>query len=253
MMAIGLDEALDRGGVDRAAVLSDLDGCLIAGNRALPGAARLVAVCGSRLWVVSNNSSDTADTLAARLAGMGLAIPRDRIVLAGEETLRALALRRPGARVALYGAGPLLALADGLGLARDDHDPEVAVLARDPELTLARLARLAAQVHRGVPLLLTNPDPSHPGPDGTPVPETGALLSALAAVAPGVAPGCLGKPAPDLLRIALARAGVAARDAVYLGDTPETDGEAARAAGVPFIRIARPAAAPAPQPEAAPC
>ncbi len=244
MTASGLDEVVRSGGAGHAAVLCDLDGCLIAGDRVLPGAARLVAACGPRLWIVSNNSTDTAVTLAARLANLGLVVAADRIVLAGEETLRALACSHPGARVALYAAAPLVALAVDLGLRPDDLSPDAAVLARDPDLTLPRLSRLAALVHGGVPLHLTNPDPSHPGPDGAPVPETGALLAALAAIVPVGAPRCLGKPAPDLLRIALARAGVAPRDAIYLGDTPETDGEAARAEGVPFVRIARPTGGP---------
>lgn len=253
MIAMGLEEVVSSGRIDRGPVLCDLDGCLIAGNRALPGAARLVAACRDRLWIVSNNSADTAATLAVRLAGLGLDIPAERIVLAGEETLRALARSRECARVALFAADPLLTLADALGLVRTDIDPDVAVLARDPGLTLSRLGRLAALVHDGVPMHLTNPDPSHPGPDGAPVPETGALLAALATVVPVVAAECIGKPAPDLVRIALARAGAVPADAVFLGDTPETDGAAARAAGVPFIRIARPATAPAPMSEAAAC
>lgn len=253
MMAVSLNEVVASGRAERAAVLCDLDGCLIAGGRALHGAARLVAACGSRLWIVSNNSTDTAASLSRRLAGLGLDVAPDHILLAGEETLRAIARRQPGARIALYAAPPLQALAEDLGLVRDEERPEVALLGRDPGLTLDRLARLAALVHRAVPLFLTNPDPSHPAADGTPVPETGALYAALAAIVPGRAPDCLGKPAPDLLRIALHRAGVAPGDAVCLGDTPETDGEAARAAGVPFIRIARPASAPAPMSEVAAC
>jgi pyridoxal phosphatase len=253
MRAISLNEVVGSGRAERPAVLCDLDGCLIAGGRALPGAARLVAACGSRLWIVSNNSTDTAASLACRLAELGLDVAPDHILLAGEETLRAIARRQPGARIALYAAPPLQALADDLGLARDEERPEVAVLGRDPGLTLDRLSRLAALVHRAVPLCVTNPDPSHPAADGTPVPETGALYAALAAIVSGLAPDCLGKPAPDLLRIALHRAGVAPGDAVCLGDTPETDGEAARAAGVPFIRIARPACAPVPKSEVAAC
>lgn len=253
MTAIDLDEALRSGRVECDAVLCDLDGCLIAGQRVLTGAARLVAACGPRLWVVSNNSTDTAQTLSVRLSHLGMAVAPERIMLAGEETIRALASRHPAARVALYAAPPLRSLAADLGLLIDDQSPEAVVLARDPDLTLMRLSRLVAQVHRGVPLYLTNPDPSHPGPDGTPVPETGALFAAMAASLPGIAPTCLGKPAPDLLRIALARAGVAPGDAVYLGDTPETDGEAARAAGVAFVRIVRPGHAPAARIGAAAC
>jgi FMN phosphatase YigB (HAD superfamily) len=40
--------------------------------------------------------------------------------------------------------------------------------------------------------------------------------------------------------MALARAGVPPQDAVFLGDTPETDGRAAAAAGIDFVHIAPP-------------
>ncbi|MFB3829649.1 MAG: HAD family hydrolase [Bryobacteraceae bacterium] len=45
------------------------------------------------------------------------------------------------------------------------------------------------------------------------------------------------KPDPKGLRLLLERLGVRARDAAYLGDRPEIDGAAARAAGVRFVRI----------------
>ncbi len=63
--------------------------------------------CRERLWVVSNNSSDTAETLSARLAGLGLTLPAERIILAGEMTLRAVQQARPAARLALYAEPPL--------------------------------------------------------------------------------------------------------------------------------------------------
>ncbi|MDP2085714.1 MAG: HAD hydrolase-like protein [Gemmobacter sp.] len=234
-----------RGGwTDRAAVLADLDGCLIAGNRVLPQVPALIETCGSRLWIVSNNSTDTAAGLSQRLAGMGLDHPADRIVLAGEETLRAVASERPGARVALFATPALQALAQHLGLVAVNDRADVAVLARDTGFCFADLARLADIVGRGTPLWLTNPDPSHPDTDGRPVPETGALFAALLAMLPDVAPRCIGKPAPDLIRKALARAAVLPGAAVYIGDTPQTDGGAARAAGVEFVQIAAPIDAP---------
>lgn len=45
------------------------------------------------------------------------------------------------------------------------------------------------------------------------------------------------KPAPDGVRLALARAGAARADTVFVGDT-EKDSEAARAAGVRFLGVA---------------
>ena len=116
------------------------------------------------------------------------------------------------------------------------------MLARDTGFGFDDLAQLIRLAHRGVPVRLTNPDPTHPAGDGTPVPETGALWAALASAVPGAVHECLGKPAPDMLRRALARAGVLPGAAVFIGDTPETDGAAAQAAGIDFVLLRRPGA-----------
>ncbi|MGD9863873.1 MAG: HAD-IIA family hydrolase [Pseudodonghicola sp.] len=245
---VRLQHFLDGPWPDRAAVLADLDGCLVSGDTVLPDVPELFDRCGDRLWIVSNNSSDTAETLSARLGGLGLHVPAARILLAGEMTLRALQAAQPGARVALFAAPPLQVLARTLGL-RPDHDrPETVVLARDTGLRFDDLARIIALAHAGVPVTLANPDTFHPGADGTPQPETGAIWAAVTAAVPHVRTMSLGKPAPDLPREALRRAGVAPEAAVFIGDTAETDGGAARAAGVDFVLLARPGAQiPVPQ------
>lgn len=177
--------------------------------------------------------------LSLRLAGMGLDIAADRILLASGETLRTLASERPGAPVAQCAAALLQGLAQALGLVPTADRADAAALARDTGFGFANLARLAPVVQRGTPLWLTNPDPGHPGPDDQSVPETGAVLAALRAIVPQAAPRCIGKPAPDLIRKALGRAAVLPGAAVHNGDTPQTDGAAT--AGVAFVQIAAPA------------
>lgn len=238
--AIGMQEFLATGMAGKAAVLADLDGCLISGETVLAGVPELFSRFGTLLWIVSNNSSDTALSLSARLARMGLEIAPARLFLAGEQTLRRIALERPGARIALYAAAPLQDLARDLGLHLDRKDPELAILARDPDFAFCDLRELAAHLHHGLPLWLTNTDASHPGPDGTPEPETGALFAALEATVPGIVYAHLGKPDPYLLELALGRAGVRADQALFIGDTQATDGGAAIASGMPFVLIARP-------------
>lgn len=219
------------------AILSDLDGCLISGTAVLPGAARLVDEHGARLWIVSNNSEDTSRSLVARLAALGLGVPPGRIFLAGEQTIRVIARQAPGARIALFAGPRIRQLARRLGLRLDRENPDMAVLARSPGFTFGDLRHLVALAHRGVPVWRTNPDTSHPSADGTPLPETGALWAALEAAVPVQPSGELGKPAAELVVAALAAAGVAAEDAVFLGDTLATDGAAARAAGVRFVQV----------------
>lgn len=242
---IRLQQFLDGPWPDRAAILADLDGCLVSGDTVLPQVPDLFKRCGDRLWIVSNNSTDTAQTLSARLGGLGLALPPERVLLAGEMTLRALHRTRPGARIALYASDPLQSLAQELDLLLDRTAPERVVLARDPALSFADIARIAECANAGIPVTLTNPDTSHPAADGTPVPETGALWAAVSAIVPQAQATSLGKPAPDMPREALRRAGVAAGAAVFIGDTAATDGMAAAAAGVEFVHLARPGHAPA--------
>lgn len=240
--AITIADFLRRPLTGRAAVLADLDGCILAEDTVLPQIPDLFARTGERLWIVSNNSTDTATALSARLAGMGLALPPERILLAGEQTLRRLAASAPAPRLALFAGPAMQAFARSLDLVLDHDAPDLVVLARDTAFDFARFGALVALLHRGVPLQVTNPDCAHPGPDGTPRPETGALFAAVRAILPGIAAPSIGKPAPDLALLALARAGVAPADAVFLGDTPETDGRAAAAAGIDFVHIARPGA-----------
>ncbi|MEL6767647.1 MAG: HAD family hydrolase [Pseudomonadota bacterium] len=230
--------ALDR----YRAILCDLDGCLISGETVLPGAGQLVAAAGARLFIVSNNSTDTSETLSARLSALGIAVPAERLVLAGATSLEMLAQEMPGARVALYAAPALGAHAEAAGLVLDDTAPAVAVLARDTGLTYPRLASLIRHASAGVPLVVTNPDASHPAADGTPVPETGALLDAVRACLPDLHVRIIGKPETALIDEALRRAGAAPGEALFIGDNPATDGAGAARAGLDFALIAGPSA-----------
>lgn len=221
------------------AALCDLDGCLVSGNHVWPGARDLVERLGARLWIVSNNSCDTADGLARRLAALGLPVPARQLILAGEQALRLVARERPGARVAVHGAAPLQALRAALGLAPGGARPEVVVLARDTSFGLNQIAEVLAAVANGAELVVTNSDGAHPDAEGAPVPETGALLAALRAVRPDLAHTEIGKPGPILLRLALERAGARAEHSVFIGDNPRTDGLAAARFGIPFIHVDR--------------
>lgn len=222
------------------AILCDLDGCLISGDHIFPDACDFIEQFRSRLWVVSNNSSDTAASLADRLRRHGVNLPANRIVLAGEETVRRLAAALPGARVAVHASPAIGALAHELGLHVTDDDVEAVVLGRDPAFVLRGLGLLISQLRTGASLHVTNLDLTHPSVNGTPVPETGALLAALCACLPILRFHSIGKPDRTLLDIALERAGAGSHSTVFIGDNLVTDGAAAALAGMRFIHLVRP-------------
>ncbi len=219
------------------AVLCDLDGCLISGDRVLPGAVDFVAAHRGRLYIVSNNSTDTAETLHERLRGLGLTIAADRILLAGERAVHWIARTWPGSSVEIFGSAAILDCAGRLGLERADGAPDVVLLTRDTGFTYDSLQRLVAALAQGARLVVANSDATHPGPDGLPVPETGALLAAVRTCLPEIDFDVIGKPAPELLRAALECAGARPDQAVLVGDNPATDGEGAKRLGLDFVHV----------------
>lgn len=219
------------------AFLCDLDGCLISGQTVLPGARAFVDYAGERLHLLSNNSTDTPETLSARLRCLDLTIPPERILLAGTASLDHLAGTAPGAAVALYGTPALHDYARMLGLHLTDDAPSHVVLTRAPGFTYDDLNRIIRQLAHGTRLIVANPDRTHPGADGLPVAETGALLAALRACMPKLTCQVIGKPEPLLYRIALNRLQLPARDILAIGDNPATDGLGARRAGMAVMLV----------------
>jgi len=226
------------------AVLCDLDGCLVAGGRPLDGALDFARSVADRLWIVSNNSADTGETLSDRLALIGFDIPAHRICLAGEVAIHRIARDYPGAMVQVFAEDPIRDLAQSLGLRLSDHAADVVLLARDPKFTITGLQRLLKALHQGADLIVANLDATHPDPDGLPVPETGALAAAVRLCKPDVVLHSFGKPDPALIDMALGRSGATAETSVFVGDNPATDGEAAARAGLAFIHVARPTSIP---------
>lgn len=220
-------------------ILADLDGCLISGTTVLGGVAKFFTRYRHKLAVVSNNSEDTAATLSTRLAGLGLLLPVEQAFLAGEQAVRELADEHPATSLVLYGSPALKQLAKqcGLTLCGAHEDPQRVLLARDITFTFADLSDLMALASTGVPVWVTNPDPSHPRADGVPVPETGSLWAAVTAATGTTQERMVGKPQPLLLSRALEQFAIAASNAVMIGDTATTDGAAAKAAGVRFVHI----------------
>lgn len=220
------------------AALIDVDGVLVAGGVAIPGAAGFLAALGPRAFVVSNNSTDTPAGMAAKLAGQGLVVAPERLSLAGAVMVDTLAAEMPDEAVFLVAAPSLAAYAAERGLRlTEGEEATVLALARDTGLTYARLHRAARILQSGARWVVANPDRTHPDTDGGPVPETGALMAALAACVPGVPPRIIGKPEPALFLAALARAGVGPGEAVMVGDNPETDGAGAEGLGIPTILV----------------
>ncbi|MFN7024731.1 MAG: HAD-IIA family hydrolase [Pseudorhizobium sp.] len=217
--------------------LIDLDGTLISGRTVLPDAGWLLDAVAGRYAVVSNNAEHTPRQLARVLNSIGLPVPEDRLILAGTTAIDIIAEEFPGASIMLLGSTALIGYARARGLKVGHPVPDLVLVTRDRRFTYTKLAEATQAIVSGAALFVAAPDVSHPGPNGMPVPETGALAAAILATTGLRDYRVIGKPEQTLFQLGCRRMGVAPCNALMIGDNPDTDGLGASRAGMRFCRV----------------
>jgi HAD superfamily hydrolase (TIGR01450 family) len=238
-------------------VLLDAYGVLVDGRGALPGARELIDALNGRgipYAIVTNDASRSQATYERRFAGLGLAIPGDRVVSAGSLLpgyFRAKGLA--GARTCVLGTADSIAfVVEGGGVPVDvvaGMEVDAVAVCDDSgtpflegiELAVSALVR-AVEAGRTPAFVLPNPDlvyPKGPGELGFTAGAMALLIeTALARRFPGhqVELDRLGKPMPHIFREAQQQLGVSR--VVMIGDQLETDVVGALAAGIDVALLA---------------
>ncbi len=217
--------------------LVDLDGTLIQGGAPLPGARRFFQQFGDRSAIVSNNSTHTAESLAKQLGACNVPILSERIITAGEQSLMLIARRYRDARVLLAASDDIRRRAVDLGIDIVAQRADVVLVCRDTAFSYDKLQRIVSELARGAKLIAANPDLSHPGAGGIPVPETGALLAAIESCCRIKASHVVGKPGPDLFLAALDRFNWKAKHTWVIGDNELTDIQGASLLGMRSVLV----------------
>ena len=217
-------------------ILLDWDGCVAVDNRILPGARRFITQFRDRIAILTNNSSHLPEDIGALLAQDAIIFPTERIITAGVEAVR-WALGESYGRTMLLGSQRMRGFAREQGLELVNEQAGLVLLMRDTRFTYRKLERAVNMIRDGARLAVANADRTHPGAGNRIVPETGALLAAIQACVPEASPMMIGKPAPLLFERACAVLGIAPREAVMVGDNPETDIAGAQAVGMASILI----------------
>ncbi len=217
------------------AFLLDIDGTTLLGEHALPGAEAFIGWLRAEaipfLWM-TNNTSRTRQAWLDRLASAGLDPRPEEMYTAGDATIDFLTAPEPRPRIDLIGPAALQAefAAAGIDVVAPEADADAVVLAYDVELTYAKIQRAALRLQAGAAFYATHPDVTCPTPDG-PIPDVGSFL-AMFETACGRTPQVIGKPEATMVAGALGRLGIAAGDAVMVGDRLATDIAMAARAGL---------------------
>ncbi|HPU97905.1 MAG TPA: HAD-IIA family hydrolase [Candidatus Hydrogenedentes bacterium] len=218
--------------------LIDMDGVLVRGRTAIPGAQEFVDRLRKRnakFLIVTNNPMFTPGDLAHRLKAVGLDIPADRIFTSAMATAQFLRSQAPGGTAYVIGDSGLTSALHEAGYIITDHEPDYVVLGETMSLNLEMVTRAIQLVAAGARFIATNPDPSGPTESGI-APACGAV-AAMIEKATGRAPLFIGKPAPLMMRAAMNYLNVHSQNTVMVGDRMDTDIIAGIQAGMETILV----------------
>ena len=235
-------------------VIFDLDGVVYRGHQPIPGARELVELlhaAGVAVRFATNNSMVAREGYVTRLAAMGIATSTDEIVTSTSATIEHLQRHLPDVRsvLAIGAEGmerELIAAGLTVTMAGDEaatdrqggrlsRSYDAVIVGLDPHVDYRRLSVAMRAVGDGARLIATNADARYPTAVGF-LPGAGSIVAALE-IATGTAPEVIGKPSPAMFEAILASSGVAAAEAVVIGDNPDADVVGAHRAGLAAILV----------------
>ena len=195
------------------------------------------ACAGAAAGFLTNNSSRGVEDYIEKLRAMGIETAREDYVTSVDAAIRHLRLHHPGRRCYVFGTRSFARQLEqaGVPLAAGRDGAEVLLCGFDTELTFQKLEDACILLGRGVPFVATNPDWVCPTWYGS-VPDCGSVCQMLTR-ATGREPVFVGKPQPDMVRLAMERTGFSGEETVVVGDRLYTDVACGVNAGVDTVFV----------------
>jgi len=214
--------------------LVDVDGVIIKGRTQIPGAPQAIEALrrhGATVIFVTNNASRSRISLAQELCEIGIGAAPEQTLTTAYLAAKHL-LTTDARRIFMVGEAGLreeLTKA-GLTIVGDDaEDCDAVVVGIDRGFTYRKMASANRFIREGAEFIATNTDATLPTERGED-PGAGAIVASIAKCT-GRRPTIMGKPSPNLVKMALDMTGKKLRQTAVVGDRPETDMAMARRSG----------------------
>ncbi len=220
--------------------LLDMDGTIYLGNRIFDGTLDFldyVKQSGGRYMFLTNNSSKSVDVYIEKLAKMGIRATEEDFFTSTNATVLDLLPKGYHKIYALGTASFRQQLREG-GLNITDKiedDIDCLCMGFDTEPTFQKLEHACILLGRGVDYIATNPDWVCPTEYGS-VPDCGSV-SQMLKNATGRMPRFIGKPQPDMIYLAMEKAGYTKDQTAIIGDRLYTDIASGVNAGIKTIFV----------------
>jgi HAD superfamily hydrolase (TIGR01450 family) len=217
-------------------ILCDLDGVVWLSHQPIVGSVEAIArlrAIGHRVLFVTNNSASRIAEQEAALVGLGIPAVGDVLSSANAAAL----LVEPGERVMVCGGPGIVEAIEARGALVVEQGPvDVVMVGFHRTFDYDEMLRSSAAVRAGARLIGTNDDATYPTPDG-PIPGGGSILAGIA-TASEIAPIVAGKPYGPMASLVRVVTGLDdLRNAVMVGDRPDTDGRFATTLGCRYAHV----------------
>ena len=212
---------------DKRLFLLDLDGTLYLDNQLFPGTLpflRHVQALGGRALFLTNNSSRSAADYVDKLTGMGIPADEADFLTSTDALIARLKNRAAYHLCYVFGTKSFQRQLRQAGIPVTDQledGVDCLLVGFDTELTFQKLEDACILLGRGVDYYATNPDWVCPTWYGS-VPDCGSVCEMLFR-ATGRRPQVVGKPQPDMVRLAMERTGFTPEQTLLVGDRLYTD------------------------------
>ncbi len=222
--------------------LLDMDGTIYLDHEIFPETIpflNAVKEKGARYLYLTNNSSKSVNAYVEKLASLGIEATKDEFLTSTDATILFLEKHyKKDDKIYAFGTASFreqIAEAGFRIVTTPDEDVKLLLMGFDTELCFSKLEDACILLNRGVDYVATNPDLVCPTWYGS-VPDCGSIANILE-VATGRRPRFIGKPHPEMILLAIEKAGVEKKDAVMIGDRLYTDIAAGVNAGIDTIFV----------------
>jgi len=204
--------------------LIDMDGVLVHGKRAIPGAGEFIEALrrgGHKFLILTNNSRYTPVDLQHRLGGAGISVRAENFYSSAMATAHFVQQQKPGGSAFVVGDTGLFQALHEARYSLTEYNPDVVILGEMESYSYDKIVAAMRHILAGVPFIATNPDAAGPTEVGM-VPACGAV-AALLEKATTYRPYFVGKPNPLMMRLGLRYLNEHSENSVMVGDNMETD------------------------------
>jgi 4-nitrophenyl phosphatase len=235
----GVDPTLIQSLTKITHLIIDMDGVLYLGDKPMRNLREFFAFLRERpipFILATNNSTRTPQEYVDKLAGMGVTVSPDEILVSGQATARFLAREYPrGTRVHVFGMPALKQAMTDEGFILADEDVQLVVASMDRGVTFEKLKKATLLIRGGARFIATNLDPTNPSEEGL-IPGTGTMIVALETASETKAKA-IGKPEPTMYQLAMEMMGARPETTAAIGDRVDTDILGGKRAGLTTICV----------------